>query len=276
MKLFTEKSNSQNFTNLLDTALDIIGSYEYDVTFHCYWNGTLNEKHLISIKSCYHFNVLNKSNRRIILWLENNMENSYNSEISQYAEIRQFYIEDEKKDTFLEGISFPYNKALSFYSDVVRYILLYKYAGCWFDLDVFFLRDFTPLFGRFRDEICVYEWEYQNYPNGALFISLLKESPTLRDAMEFIIKRNQGWGFQEAKLTYDKSLNFLVLPCNWFDAAWVINPSNFSFNDFFSNTDCQYTFENFFKGAFCFHWHNNWHKIIEKNSPCNQLLGNFE
>ena len=44
--------------------------YAKPVIWHAYWHGDLNEKHLISIRSCYYFNVLGHSNRKIILWLE--------------------------------------------------------------------------------------------------------------------------------------------------------------------------------------------------------------
>ena len=68
--------------------------------------------------------------------------------------------------------NFYYNKSLSFYSDVVRYLLLYNYGGVWFDLDCFILRNFDPIFSNFENEICVYQWENQYYPNGAIYISL--------------------------------------------------------------------------------------------------------
>ena len=91
---------------------------------------------------------------------------------------------------------------MSFYSDVVRYLLLYNYGGIWFDLDCFFLRNFDPLFYNFKNEICVYQWENQYYPNGAIFISLQPKCEKMKKIIDFIINRGWGWGFQEAKLTY--------------------------------------------------------------------------
>ena len=83
--------------------------------------------------------------------------------LEKYAEIKYFSLLEEKKHTFLENNNFYYNKELSFYSDVVRYLLLYNYGGCWFDLDCFILRSFDPVFYNFESEICVYQWENQNY-----------------------------------------------------------------------------------------------------------------
>jgi hypothetical protein len=161
---------------------------------------------------------------------------------------------------------------LSFYSDVVRYIILYNYGGCWFDLDCFILRNFDPLFQQFGNEICVYQWENCNYPNGAIYIALEPRSAKMQNIIEFIIKRNRGWGFQEAQLTYDLPLDLLVLPCSWFDGSWIPNPYNIYMNDFFLNTEGEYDFTNFFQGSFCYHWHNKWNNPIEEDSIISQLI----
>ena len=57
-------------------------------------------------------------------------------------------------------------------ADFYRLVLLYNYGGCWFDLDCFFLRSFDPLFINYEKEVCLYQWEKQNYPNNAIIISL--------------------------------------------------------------------------------------------------------
>ena len=124
MKLLIKTTD---YSKTIQLAISINEDYDKSVTFHCYWHGTLNEKHLYSIISCYYFNVY-KNKHKIILWLENNTPNQYNIEIEKYAEIKQFSLADAKKETFLENNNFHYNTELSFYSDVVRYILLYNYT----------------------------------------------------------------------------------------------------------------------------------------------------
>ena len=276
MKLYKKNIDAEQDILL---AEKIEGLYNDKVIFHCYWNGALNNKHMISLKSCYYFNVFKKTNRVIYLWLENNIENKYLEEAKKYAEIKIFNLKIEEQNTFLENIEYYYKKELSFYSDLVRYILLYKYGGCWFDLDILFLRDFSPLFSKFTNEICVYQWEYQQYPNGAIFISLIPNNESLKDIMNYIIKENKGWGFQESNMSYDLPLNFLVLPCAWFDIAWIKNSTELSdknFSKFVQASDKEYTFENFFKGAFCYHWHNLWKDPIEENSILDQLNKNID
>uniref|UniRef100_A0A6C0EBN4 Alpha 1,4-glycosyltransferase domain-containing protein n=1 Tax=viral metagenome TaxID=1070528 RepID=A0A6C0EBN4_9ZZZZ len=262
--------NSTEYTETINIAKNLSGEYNKSVIFHCYWNGILNEKHLYSILSCYFFNV-NNNKHKIILWLENNISNNYNIEIEKYAEIRYFSLSDEINNTnFIKNIN--YNKSLSFYSDVVRYMLLYNYGGVWFDLDCFILQSFDSLFYNFENEICVYQWENQNYPNGAIYISLEPKSEKMKKNIEFIINHNQGWGFQEAGLIYDLPLDLLVLPCSWFDADWIQNPYNIGTETFFDNTDTIYDFNNFFTGSFCYHWHNKWNNTINDNSIIMQLV----
>jgi len=215
--------------------------------------------------------VKNRSNRKIIIWIENNIISEYNDKISKYAELKYFDLKQEIKNIFMENMNYTINYSLSFYSDTVRYILLYKYGGCWFDLDIFFLRSFDPIFYNFENDICVYTWENQQYPNGAIFISIIPYSEKMRQNIEFIINRNRGWGFQEAELTYDLPIDMLVLPCSWFDPSWITNPYNLSFLDFFKKKDKVYTFDNFFNGSFCYHWHNQWNSPIEEYSIIYQL-----
>ena len=49
MKLLINKTD---YTETLKLAIDLQGEYNKSVIFHCYWNVSLNEKHLYSILSC--------------------------------------------------------------------------------------------------------------------------------------------------------------------------------------------------------------------------------
>jgi hypothetical protein len=260
-----------DFNKTLQLVSELNSSYNKSVIFHCYWNGNLNEKHLYSILSCYFFNVY-KNKHKIILWLENNIPNNFNKEISKYCEIKNFSLQNEKNKTdFLKNYNCNFNN-ITFYSDLARILLLYNYGGCWFDLDCFFLRNFDPIFKHFEKDISVYQWENENYPNNAIFISLEPKSIKMKNNINYIKNRNKGWGFQEAHLTYDLPLDMLVLPCSWFDGDWINNSYNIGTTNFFKNTDKKYNFDNFFKGSFCYHWHNKWNVQIEEKSIIKQLV----
>lgn len=272
MKLLSKTSD---YDETIKLANKLTGEYDKSVIFHCYWHGNLNQKHLYSVLSCYYFNVL-KHKHKIILWLENNTPNDINKEISKYCEIKQFSINNEVVNTFLENKKNIYvGGSLPEKADFYRLVLLYNYGGCWFDLDCFFLRSFDPLFINYEKEVCLYQWEKQNYPNNAIIISLEPKCIKMEQNINFIIDRNRGWGFQRAKLTYDLPLDMLVLPCSWFDGCWIQNPifiKKEQFNIFFEKSNKQYTFDNFFNGAFCYHWHNRWNESIEDNSIIEQLV----
>ena len=156
-------------------------------------------------------------------------------------------------------------------SNLVRTVLLYKYGGCWFDLDVFFLRSFEPIFSNYSNEICLYNWEYQQYPNNAIYISLEPYSEKMLNNIKYIISLGRGWSFQQALLTYNLPLDILVLPCSWFDPSWVKSHYKINFNEVFKKTDKNITFEHFFNGAFSYHWHNQWNVKIDEDSPLYQL-----
>lgn len=268
MKLLIDKID---YIDTINVAINLKGEYNKSVIFHCYWNGVLNEKHLYSILSCYYFNVY-KNKHKIILWLENNDQNEFNKEIEKYAEIKIFLLNDEIKNTnFIKNIDTKY-KNITYYSNFIRTLLLYNYGGLWFDLDCFILRNFDPIFYNFKNEICLYQWEKQNYPNNAIYISLEPKSEKMKKNIQFIIDRNLGWGFQQANLTYDLNLDMLILPCSWFDPDWIKNPFNIGGEKFFIKTTYLYNFDNFFKGSFCYHWHNQWDKKIHNNSIIMQLV----
>lgn len=202
--------------------------------------------------------------------MENNTVNDINVDISKYCEIKPFFFDNEQKNFNIDHDLF--SNTIEYRSDCIRLLLLNNYGGCWFDLDCFFLRSFDSIFSNYEDEICVYQWEKQNYPNNAIMISLEPESSKMKENIEFIINRNKGFGFQQASLTYNLPLHFLVLPCSWFDGSWIKNPYHLGFSNFFKHTKKQYDFNNFFTRAFCYHWHNRWNITIEENSIIEQLV----
>ena len=132
------------------------------------------------------------------------------------------------------------------FNDVANLLLMSLTFILYSDLDCLFLRSFDPLFYNFENDICCYEWENQNYPNGAIYICLEKNSDKMKNIIQFIIERKRGWGFQEANLTYDLPIDILVLPCSWFDSDWIENPYNIGFENFFKNTNKSFAIADLF------------------------------
>jgi len=264
-----------DYSQTIDVAKGLSGNHDKDVIFHSFWCGQFSEKHLMSIQSCYHFNVRERANRKIIVWVEQHIPNEWDDRIRQYADIQSFNYVEERKDTPMSEVN-TFNTSPSFYSDVVRYTLLYKYGGCWFDLDIFVLRSFDPLFATYPNEVLVYTWENQPYPNGAIYISLIPRSEKMKSIIDFIRQRGRGWGFQEADLTFNLPLDMLVLPCSWFDPGWITNPYEITLAGFFDETARTVSLKRFFSGAFCYHWHNKWTQTIHPSSIARQLYSQLE
>jgi len=58
----------KTYDYIIEQGSKLKEDYTNEVIFHCYWSGQLNKFHLLSIMSCYYFNVRNYKNRKIILW----------------------------------------------------------------------------------------------------------------------------------------------------------------------------------------------------------------
>ena len=253
------------------TALKI-RAFEKDIVFHAYWDGELSDLHLISVKTCWYFNVQGYNNRKIIVWVKKKIETDALKEISKYAEVKCFDFELESVATPFYDREFFVNYRPSYYSDLVRYTLLSKYGGLWFDLDIFFLRSMDPVLTKFGDDVFLYRWGEQNFPNGAIYYSPEPNYGNMDSAIDEFIRNNKGFGFNETKIGFDSELNMNVLPCSWFDGAWVKgNPYLDSFDKFFYKNRKKFTLETFFPGAFCFHWHNRWNFPINQGSIISDL-----
>jgi len=261
-------NHDYNATIQLARDLPLI-TYNEDLMFHAFWSGPLNEKHVISIKSCYQFNIKGRSNRNIVLWVDVISNDPISDTIRRYAQIRQFDFNKERIETPFENKHIHRNPNLSFYSDVVRYILLYKYGGFWFDLDIFFLRSIDPVLSAFGDHIVAYNWGNSNWPNGAIYFNPYPRNPKMEHIINYLIERGQGFGFQESELTYENPVDLFVLPCSWFDAGWIYEP--YTFNTIMLDTHLTFNFGNFSNGSFTYHWHNKWTHPIGPRSPFRQL-----
>eukprot|EP01084_Bolivina_argentea_P195800 335804_1 len=106
-----------NYTHQTELARDIQMNntiYNQPILFHAFWFGEITEKHLISIRSCYHFNVYQQQQyypRKIILWIQNSQfqdheEYNLKQEIEKYSEIRVFDFKQQTHDTFMQNYNY--------------------------------------------------------------------------------------------------------------------------------------------------------------------------
>ena len=168
--------------NLIDSSIseqlfdiksheDIV--YNNPVIFHCYWDINIGANQLFSILSCYLTNVKD-TNNKIILWHDFDIKECIETPIykilSRFCEVNFFDHLTERVGTPLESSQIDRNGYLSmptFYSDYLRLIMLYKYGGMWFDLDILFFKKFDYIFSKYDSFFPT--WERRNYQNNALF-----------------------------------------------------------------------------------------------------------
>jgi hypothetical protein len=265
------------------------------IMFHAFWVGRVNENIALSVQSLFLHSVVHRRRRRIIVWtldpstILNDNSSAYES-VRQLIEVRRFDC-DEQTAVLQSGVAAGhglgavlFGKAvatcarlprgrmgLSFFSDHVRYMLLYNYGGVWFDLDVLFLRSLDPLFAEVctpADFPCVYAWERQQYPNGAVYVALQPRSPMLLRTYSFLLSRGSA-SFTGGHISYASHVELTVLPCSWFDASWVPNPlasdGDGQWDWFFDRPAAEYDMRAF-DGAFAFHFHNRWAKTAHQDS----------
>lgn len=252
------------------------------VIAHTYWQGEVGEKQLFSIKSFLCTQQM--ENFEIWLWLE---ENSYEANLQNSALQRLVMMSNHKLvlkkwNVFLEIQSTPAEngksyfrwsgKPLPFIADDFRIIALYKYGGLYFDLDVMFCRDLSPLL--MRGEF-VYAWEKQPFANNDLLF-LHKRSALAECIIKKMIKEksSQPW----VVFHYDDlNLRFLtVYPCYMFDPLWngyVDGMPIQDFDDFFREFSVVFkkdekvnSFKDFFTGIYAYHWHNRWKSLTREDS----------
>ncbi|ORX89003.1 hypothetical protein K493DRAFT_235000 [Basidiobolus meristosporus CBS 931.73] len=181
------------------------------------------------------------------------------------------------------------------YSDMVRFLVLHIHGGMYLDADVLLLRDMRPLYHTPVD--FAYKWSYTRNYNTAV-LRMHANSTTSKYLVQKAIKNNMGfhprniktyledWAKEHPKIhgAYKEAPNVLMLPSAIFDPLWLrvdkyesgktINPNLAEFEDVFrmdridgefdGYKDFAHTraFENFFPGAFAYHWHNNWNTPI--------------
>jgi hypothetical protein len=154
------------------------------------------------------------------------------------------------------------------YGDLFRCMLCARELGdvLYADLDVCFLKDFTPLFesGDF-----LYRWERQPYANNAILYSaaggvlarvikdLVRQHATVAPWYLFLLDEPRLAGAR-------------ILPCEWFDPLWATD-TGLTFDDFFNGTDLGQALDN----AYCHHWHNHWHIVPQEHSAFTALLHTF-
>jgi hypothetical protein len=251
------------------------------VLFHVYWYGSISRKQLASINS--YLKTQNLKTTELWVWLDSIYYNDEILKIPKHSNIKVISYDPtiESKGTLLNNKDYIYNKKfVKFRSDMARLIILYKYGGIYIDLDIFLLKDFTPLFGI---EFC-YSWSNLKQGNNAI-LRFPKQSNRLLKLMNkyiiFLSRYVEDFKFNVGMThnnIFNDSLDLLCLPSTLFDPVWILfdtkSKSKYSnltnFDAFFRKTDDDIT--SFFDNQiYAYHWHSRNDSKIEKDSYFEKL-----
>lgn len=288
-----------------DKCLEFLKNYDFSkhkfeghVDFHMFWSGKFGRKQAFAIKSYLVTQNIDKTTLNLWLDKENgwkdHAKNEYLKPLMSHIKIRCYDPEIESSGSIFEGKEFFNNDYAVFRSDIFRYLILWKYGGIWVDFDIMFLRDISSLF---KTQF-LYKWANRDTYNIAL-MNIFKDSELSNYLMRLVnkyytkldieMKKNNTHNVITCCIEMLKNLNVeeknaLTLPCSFFDPVWLdvdgICKSNLipfrKFNDFFKKTDKKISYKDFCKGAFAYHWHNQWKIEEEEGSYFDQFDKEFD
>ena len=177
------------------------------------------------------------------------------------------------------------------FSDVVRLFVLAAYGGIYLDCDMLLLKPLTPLLSR----DFYYRWHVRHFGNTAA-MHLQKGSKNAEFLVRLALEQSQYAASQRAlaHVLHPQRLHYNLqkipqstvemLPSAYFDPLWVIMDNSASrelyglqqWDDFFTEPNDVSSVEAFFKGAFAFHWHNQWKADIVQGSSADMFLQHYE
>lgn len=235
---------------------------------HAYWYGEIGRKQAFSILS--YLATQDLSQTEVWLWLDEESgyagyeQNVYLKGLLPYIKIKKYNPKDELKGVIcFNRIIFTQKDNLAYRADGFRLLVLYKYGGLYFDLDICFLEDVLCLC---KKQGWCYGWEKQAYANNALLYFPRDGENSLIKYLFFKAQRKAPMPWAVFNYTDRKLRHLIVYPYQLFDPAWMNQnheASDESFDLFFQSDGFS---KDFYPGALAYHWHNRWELTVEEGS----------
>lgn len=284
----------KNYSDALSYAKSLIPvKTPNKMQFHLYWRvpSDVGDKHLTCLKSIVaNHEEINHDNYEINLW--SNVDLSQNEILKPVSP----FVKHRLWNPIEEMVGTPLQDHIDYFKSVVvddslcwlgidlfKILCLYKYGGFFVDMDVFILRDMSPL----NDLNFLYQWgdtgANPDAPNpmggpppkrilcnGAI-MGLQKESITAFRFLEQLryirpVPNSVCWGCALYDVVQDP--NLYKLPCSWFNIELLANmPSDFNH---LKKHDYAYDPH---EGCFAWHWHSarRWNALVEEGSKFDLL-----
>jgi Glycosyltransferase sugar-binding region containing DXD motif len=265
---------------------------EQPLIFHCYWSGKFGAKQALSIKSFLATQDLHRA--QLWLWLDKNNgydgyeNNCHLKPLLSRITVKSYDFFQEAADTPLVSSELLEIKHQVRLSNVFRMTVLYKYGGCYFDLDIMFLRNFLELLNITESREFCYRWSGRPFANSAI-LKLDKQSKTSHYLIEKAIRKRKCRPMDLFPIA-DEKLELLMLPAVFFDPLWLLvdkmdKQSHYpfkSFKEFFRGIDMEQLdrqipkIQEFINPCFTYHWHNQWNTSEIPNSIAGYFNRQFD
>jgi len=274
----SENTHPELYSKPIEVCLEFLKeikpeSIKEKVKFHTYWftGKDFGKKQTMVIKS--YLVTQNLDNTEFILWSNIDIrDNEYLKPLLPYITFKIYNPFLESKGTPIENRHdiFALNDKKNWAGgDLFRILALHNYGGIYVDMDMVFLRDFSPLFNQefMYKWGCKDEWD-ENGINGAcmgmfknskltnMLITILAQLP--------LVPESTYWSNDLYKITRQYNQDWTVFPSAFFNSEWQDDPNrNWGSDDNNAFGDNPYKL---YEGAFTWHWHNRWDDEIHPNS----------
>jgi hypothetical protein len=251
-------------------------SREDNLLYHCLWIGRLTAHHEFCLKSL----LLTQSPPFEVWvwmppgdlvsqrWFVDAFHRHENIKFLPYVPVR------EAEGTVYQPHPELLNGRWRSRSDGFRHLILKKYGGIYFDMDVLFLRDLRPL----CSVDFFYQWSNRPWGNTALFH--LSQGSVNADPL--MVRSIRIGSANPSKLTKFSDIgefvsNIHVFPSFVFDPVWIANDIGIPINNYCNRVDDFFTvnrevnLETFFSGSYAYHWHNRWDIPIRQSTIAGYL-----
>jgi len=266
-ELYTDYKKCLSFLQTIDDE-----DYEYpnELTYFHVYSEFKNEREFLALKSF--FATQNLDHCELVVWSDWDISND--PLIAPYKDLALFNVYDpysEAIGTPLENHSHLTARDSLHYmqSDLLRILLLWKYGGVWFDMDMVLLRDFKPIL----DQDYMHMWGiYTDFANDGAMASVVagrKGSEFSKIFMEELINTPQTHETINGSTCWSKNLfatmyqknKYTIFPATFFNTEMHMPEGCVELESQWWGKPLE-DLDQLFLETFAWHWHNGGGRLV--------------
>lgn len=245
--------------------------------YHCFWSGPVSRYHELCLKSLL---ITQSPPFEVLFWLPPESIASGGLALEALRTLPHVSIRSYVPQNEATGTAFAAHPELLnaddavTMSDAFRLLILQKYGGIYFDMDILFLKDLRRLAG------VEFFWQWSNQPYGSNAVMHFRKGSinaqalarravrlsTCRPGRLLHLLESQAWPGRVC-----------VFPSFVFSPVWIAHDIGRAINDYCNHMDdffeasTKVSLRRFFPDAYAYHWHNGWSRPIDPRTIVGQL-----